>query len=223
VSETEPYAGKLSASLPLPPVVIGIAGPSGSGKTTLALELARTLGAIHFPLDNYYRDLSHMPAEERSRQDFDDPEMIEGSLLAAHVAALARGETINRPRYDFSRHIRIPGQTDPVHAGAYLIVEGLFALYYPELLPLYQLRVYVDTQDAVCFARRLKRDVEQRNRTPESVQQQYATTVRPSSIRYVRPSAANADLTVDGIEVLDFKIEQVVAALRSRGLLGRKG
>ena len=209
--------------LPFPPAVIGIAGASGSGKTTLAAELARELEGVHFPLDNYYRDLSHLPLAERARQNFDDPSLIESSLLAAHVAALTRNEAIERPLYDFSTHIRIPGQTETVRAGGVVLVEGLFALNYAELLPLYQLRVYGDTPDEVCFERRLKRDTEQRGRTPESVRQQYAATVRPSSIQYVRPSAVNADVTVDGTEALDWKVEQVLAALRGRGLVSLKG
>jgi len=198
---------------------MGIAGASGSGKTTLAVELARELDGIHFPLDNYYRDLSHLPLEERVRQNFDDPSLIESSLLAEHVAALARGESIERPLYDFSRHIRVPDITETVNPGDLVLVEGLFSLFYPELLPLYDLRVYVDTADDVCFERRLKRDVETRGRTPESVRLQYEATVRPASIRYVRPSVANADLVVDGTEALDWKVEQVLSALKARGLL----
>jgi len=208
-----------TARLPFPPVVLGIAGASGSGKTTLANELARELGGFLFSLDNYYRDLGHMPFEERIRQNFDDPAIIESPLLAAHVAALARGETIERPIYDFATHTRVAGRTETVRPGAYLLVEGLFALYYPELLPLYQLRIYVDTPDPLCFDRRLKRDTEERGRTPESVRQQYDATVRPASIAYVRPSAANADLIIDGGESLDWKVEQVLAAMRKRGLL----
>jgi uridine kinase len=204
------------------PVVVGIAGASGSGKTTLAAELARELGGFHFPLDTYYRDLSHLPMAERARQNFDDPALIESGLLAAHIAALARGEAIERPLYDFATYIRIPDRTETVHAGAFLVVEGLFALYYPELLPLYQLRVYVDTPDEVCFARRLKRDMDERGRTAESVRRQYEATVRPSATSYVRPSAVNADLVLDGAEALDWKVEQVQAALRGRGLLRRE-
>ena len=184
--------------LPFPPVVLGIAGCSGSGKTTLAAELAHTLGGIHFHLDNYYRDLGHMPYSERIKQNFDDPAMIESPLLTAHVAMLAKGEAIERPLYDFATHTRVPGRTERVKAGAFLVVEGLFALYYPELLPLYNLRVYIDTPDELCFERRMKRDIEQRGRTPESVRQQYEATVRPASERFVRPSAVNADLIVDG-------------------------
>ncbi len=202
-------------------VVLGIAGASGSGKTTLAAELARELDGIHFPLDHYYRDMTHLPFEERVRQNFDAPAVIESDLLAAHVAALARGEAIGRPVYDFASHTRVQGQTETISPQPFLLVEGLFALHYPDLLPLYQLRVYVDTQDDVCFARRLKRDMVERGRSEESVRRQYDATVRPSGLKWVRPSAANADLVVDGAEALDWKVEQVLAALRSRGLLPR--
>jgi uridine kinase len=185
----------------------------------LAAELAHALGGIHFHLDNYYRDLGHMPFSERIQQNFDDPAMIESPLLAAHVAALARGETIERPVYDFSTHTRVLGQTERVTAGAFVLVEGLFALYYPELLPLYSLRVYVDTPDELCFDRRMRRDIEERGRTAESVRAQYEVTVRPSSEAFVRPSAANADLTVDGAGALDWKVERVLTELRKRGLV----
>jgi uridine kinase len=100
-----------------------------------------------------------------------------------------------------------------------VIVEGLFALYYPELLPLYQLRIYVDTPDDLCFERRLKRDMDERGRTAESVRRQYDATVRPASLAYVRPSAVHADLTVDGTGALDWKVERVLSEMRARGLL----
>jgi uridine kinase len=209
----------LEPRLPFPPVVVGVAGCSGSGKTTLAAELARMLGGIHFHLDNYYLDLSHLPFADRVQQNFDDPALIESSFLAAHVAALARGEAIERPLYDFSTHTRVTGRTERVDAAPFVIVEGLFALHYPELLRLYQLRVYIDTPDELCFERRMKRDIEQRCRTAESVRLQYEATVRPASVAYVRPSAANADLIVDGSGSLDWKVERVVTELRNRGLL----
>lgn len=199
--------------------MIGIAGTSGSGKTTLAAELARLLDGVHFPLDHYYRDLAHMTMAERVRQNFDDPAIIEHELLAVHLAALAQGEAIERPLYDFASHTRIAGKTETVRPAAYVLVEGLFALYYAEILPLYHLRIYVDTEDTVCFARRMKRDVEERGRTPNSVTHQYESTVRPAGLRWVRPSAANADLTVTGSDALDWKVEQVFAALRKRGKL----
>jgi len=105
-----------------------------------------------------------------------------------------------------------------VQAGAVLVVEGIFALYYPEILPFCNLRVYVDTPDELCFERRLKRDIEQRGRTPESVRRQYDATVRPASLAFVRPSARNANLIVDGTAALDWKVEQVLGEMGKRGL-----
>jgi uridine kinase len=212
------------ARLPFPPVVMGIAGCSGSGKTTLTAELARTLGGVHFHIDTYYRDLAHLPLEERARQNFDHPSLIESPLLVAHIAALARGEAIERPLYDFASYTRVLGPngiglTETVIPGAYLLIEGIFALHFTELLPFYQLRIYIDTPDELCFQRRLKRDIEQRGRTPELVRHQYESTVRPSSLAFVRPSASNADLSVDGTGALDWKVEQILAQMSRRGLL----
>ena len=213
-----------SARLPFPPVVVGIAGCTGSGKTTLTAELARTLGGIHFHTDTYYRDLAHLPLEERARQNFDHPSLIEIPLLAAHIAALARGEAIERPLYDFASYTRVLDSngialTETVRPGAYLLIEGIFALHFTELLPFYQLRIYIDTPDEICFQRRLQRDIAERGRTSEVVRQQYEATVRPSSIAFVRPSAIHADLTVDGTGALDWKVEQILAQMNRRGLL----
>jgi uridine kinase len=181
--------------------------------------LARTLRGLRFHLDDYYLDLSDLPLDERVKKNFDDPALIEVPLLARHIAALARGENIDRPIYDFGTYTRVRGRSQQVTAGPFLIVEGLFALYYKELLPYYNLRVYVDTPDGLCFERRLKRDIEERGRTPELVREQYDRTVRPTSVAYVRPSAANADLVVDGTGALDWKVERVMTEMRQRGLL----
>jgi uridine kinase len=209
--------------LPFPPLMLAVAGASGSGKTTLAVELARTLGGLHFSLDTYYRDLSHLPLDQRALQNFDDPAMIEVPLLASHIAELAQGHAIERPVYSFSEYIRVPGETETIQPGAVVVVEGLFTLYFPELRPFYQFSVYVDTSDDVCFQRRLKRDVEERGRAPESVRRQYDATVRPCGLAFVRPLNDFADLVVDGTDPLDFKVELVINTMRKRGLLGRFG
>jgi uridine kinase len=205
--------------LPFPPTVLGVAGCSGSGKTTLANEMARMLRGLRFHLDDYYLDLGHMPLEERRQQNFDDPSMIEVPLLAEHIAALARGDSIDRPMYDFGTYTRMPGRTERVTSGPFLIVEGIFALHFAELLPLYEFSIYVDAPDALCFERRMKRDLDERGRSEESVRYQWENRVRPSSMTFVRPSAANADLVVDGSDALDWKVERVMAEMRKRNLL----
>ena len=218
-TKSEREAAAQLPRLPFPPTVVGIAGCSGSGKTTLANEMARMLRGLRFHLDDYYLDLGHMPLEERVQQNFDDPAMIETPLLARQVAALARGETIDRPIYDFATHTRVKGRTERVASGPFLIVEGIFALCIEELLPLYHLRIYVDAPDELCFERRMKRDIEDRGRSEESVRYQWENRVRPSSLKFVRPSAANADLIVDGTGALDWKVERVMTEMRKRNLL----
>ena len=203
------------------PVMVAIAGASGSGKSTLAIELARSLGGIHFSLDSYYRDLSQLTVEARPLENFDDPKMIDSGLLVAHIGALASGRAIERPLYDFASYVRDPVATETVRPGTLVVVEGLFTLYFPELRPFYQLSVFVDTPDDVCFSRRLKRDIEERGRTLESVKRQYDATVRPCGLAFVRPLIDFADVVLEGTGPLDFKIEQVVSALRKRYLLER--
>ena len=201
------------------PVVIGIAGYSGSGKTSLAQELARELEGTHFHLDHYYRDLGHLTYEERCRENFDHPDALESELLVAHIRQLAAGRSIARPEYDFATHTRIPGASVTVYEPHFLLIDGILALHYEALRKLYDLSVYVETPDEICYQRRLARDVRDRGRTPESVAQHYAETVRPMAEQFVRPSAQYADLVVDGTSSFDWSVEQVLGMLRRKQLL----
>ncbi|HVW76272.1 MAG TPA: uridine kinase [Alloacidobacterium sp.] len=201
------------------PVVIGIAGYSGSGKTSLAQELARELEGTHFHLDHYYRDLGHLTYEARCRENFDHPDALESDLLIAQVRQLSLGRSITRPEYDFATHTRVPGASVPVYEPHFLLVDGILALHYEPLRRLYDLSVYVDTPDEVCYQRRLARDVQSRGRTPESVAQHYAETVRPMAEQFVKPSAQFADLVVDGTSSFDWSVEQVLGTLRKKNLL----
>jgi uridine kinase len=210
-----------AARPPAVPLVVGVGGCSGSGKTSVAQELVRRLAGTHFPLDHYYRDLSHLPPEQRGQQDFDDPEKLESNLLAKHVGELAKGRAIDRPLYDFSTHCRVPGQSERIEPRRVLVVDGIFALHYDGLRSLYDLAIYVDTPDDICFTRRLARDVSERGRTPESVATQYAATVRPMAEKYVRPSVRHAGLVLDGTKPMDRLLEQVLAELRRSHLLNQ--
>jgi len=201
------------------PCVIGIAGCSGSGKTTLALELASQLEATLFPLDLYYRDLSAFPLDSRHKLNFDHPDSLESELILEHVRALAHGKPIQRPVYDFRTHTRVAGAYELLVPSRFVIVEGILALHYDELLPLYNVSVYVDAPHEVCLVRRIHRDTHERGRTEQSVREQFQATARPMADLFVLPSAARATLTVDGTEALDWSVEQVLRHMRDRGLL----
>ncbi len=201
------------------PILIGIAGCSGSGKTTLARELATQLEATLFPLDLYYRDLSQFPLDQRDKRNFDHPDSLESELFISHIAALAKGETIQRPVYDFATHSRVAGRFEPITPTSYVLVEGILALHYAELPPLYDFSIYVEAPNEVCLNRRIYRDMRERGRTEQSVRDQFHATAKPMADLYVLPSQALATLTVDGTESLDWSIEIVLRELRSRNLL----
>ena len=199
---------------PTKPLVLGIAGCSGSGKTTLARELATQLDATLFPLDLYYRDLSHFPLDSRHKLNFDHPDSLESELIIEHVTALSEGREIARPVYDFATHSRVPNAYDRIVPAQVVIVEGILALHYPELWPLYNVSIYVNAPHDVCLKRRIHRDVSERGRTAESVREQFLATAQPMAELYVLPCAQRATIKVEGTDALDWSIEQILTYLR---------
>lgn len=208
-------------TLPQRPILIGIAGCSGSGKTTLARELATQLDGIVFPLDLYYRDLAHFPLDSRDKQNFDHPDSLESELFIEHLRDLRLGRTIQRPVYDFSHHTRVPNAFEPVEPARVIVVEGILALHYDELVPLYDFSVYVDAPNQICLKRRIYRDMRERGRTEESVRAQFEATAKPMADLYVLPSQTRATIKVGGTDALDWSIEQIFRELRTRNILPR--
>jgi len=205
--------------LPTKPIVIGIGGCSGSGKTTLAAELAHQLNATLFPLDLYYRDLSQFPLDDRSKRNFDHPDSLESELFIEHIRTLATGHPIHRPIYDFATHSRVANAFDLITPTRFVLVEGILALHYPELPPLYDFSIYVDAPNDVCLMRRIHRDMRERGRTRESVIEQFNATAKPMADLYVLPTKTLATLTVDGTEDLDWSIELVLRELNKHKFL----
>jgi uridine kinase len=197
------------------PYLIGIAGCSGSGKTYLAQHLLDILPAAHFSLDAYYVDLGHLSPEERTRFNFDEPSALDAGLLADQLFDLAQGRTIQRPVYDFAAYTRVPGEVHELRPQEYVIVEGLFALYWPRVRELCRTKVFVETVDPVCYIRREERDCRERGRTPESVRRQYDQTVRPMALQYVLPTRQHADLVISGEQDIAISVEQVLAHARN--------
>jgi uridine kinase len=190
------------------PFLIGVAGSSGSGKSELATQLSLVLKAPVVSLDSYYLELGHLSYQDRCRVNFDEPAALDSSLLIEHFSSVAKGEPIDVPEYDFARHMRAP-RTERIVPGEFVILEGLFALYWENLRNLLGTRVFVELPDEICFARRLARDVRERGRTPESVRQQYFSTVKPMGELYILPTRAHADVVVKG----DTNIQDSVAAV----------
>src|ERR1019366_8116664 len=155
----------------------------------------------------------------RHKRNFDHPDSLESELIIEHVRALANGETIQRPVYDFKTHSRVAGAFDTIVPARVVIVEGILALHYPELVPLYDFSIYVNAPNEICLKRRIYRDMIERGRTEQSVREQFEATARPMAELYVVPSAARASVTVEGTESLDWSVEQIMQRMHQAGLL----
>jgi len=178
--------------------VIGVAGGSGSGKTTVVRRIVDSLGPEHVTLldhDRYYRDRNDLRLEERAALNYDHPDSLETDLLVRHVRALRAGEAVAVPRYDFTRHARLP-ETEPFQPRRALIVEGILVFTDAALRDLMDIKVFVDTDSDTRFIRRLQRDVAERGRTMDLVIDQYQHTVKPMHLEFVEPSKRYADVII---------------------------
>ena len=178
-------------------LVIGIAGGTGSGKTTLMKNLIARFGDVVTVLshDNYYRRHDELTYEERSALNYDEPAAMETELMVRHLDALRHWQEIDCPVYDFTVHNR-SDETIRVVPRKVIIVEGILIFADEALRDLMDIRIFVDTDADVRLCRRIKRDVNKRGRSLESVLTQYQTTVKPMHETYVEPSKKYADLVV---------------------------
>lgn len=175
--------------------IIAITGGSGAGKTTLARALARRLGAgaVVIAEDDYYRCASTISSFDAAAYNFDAPTAKEHDLLCAHLQLARSGEAFDKPVYDLITHRRQPHVERIAHADA-LIVEGIHLLASPELRALFDLKVFIEADEALRLGRRMIRDVESRGRTPRTVLSQFFTTVRPMHEAHVEPQRVFADI-----------------------------
>ena len=196
------------------PYLIGIAGPSCAGKSYLSAHLARHLDAAMLNLDSYYADLEHLNLTQRAHFNFDAPESLDSPLLIEHVRQLSRGDAIEKPIYDFKNHSRT-GQTERLEARPFILIEGLFALYWEEIRAVQETKVFVDLGEEICLARRIERDTRERGRTRESILEQFSATVRPMAQRYVHPTRQFADVVLTGDGEIVEEMERVLNHIKA--------
>ncbi|WP_208427073.1 uridine kinase [Salinibacter sp.] len=181
-----------------PPVVIGIAGGSGSGKTTVLNHILEEFGADPIAIldhDAYYHDLSHLSREKRAQFNFDHPDALETSLMREHLDRLIEGEAIEKPVYDFTTHTR-HDETETVEPRPVIIIEGILVLAESALEERMDIKIYVDAADDIRLMRRIRRDMQERDRSIEGILRQYERTVRPMHLEFVEPSKREADIII---------------------------
>ena len=177
--------------------IIGIAGGSGSGKTTLARNIANHFGDKIAILrhDDYYKEHSDLPYEERNKLNYDHPDAFDTPLLIKHLDALRQGHPIDCPTYDYTQHNR-SDKTRRIEPRAVILIEGILILSDPRVVERLDMKIYVDTDADVRIIRRIVRDTKKRGRSLESVIAQYLDTVKPMHEAFVEPSKRLADIII---------------------------
>ena len=206
--------------------LIGIAGVTGSGKTTVAKTIMDELNNENITLlqqDSYYKDQSDLEFEEREKTNYDHPFAFDTDLLIEHLQKLLKGKTVKKPVYSFTRHTRTD-ETKKVRPREVIILEGILVLNNQKLRDLLDIKLYVQADNDVRFIRRLKRDMEQRGRSVDSVIEQYLEMVRPMHQQFVEPSKKYADVIIPegghnkvAMDILVTKIKTLIEELNKNG------
>jgi len=197
-------------------ITIGIAGGTGSGKTTFSQELVSRLNTnkiVYISHDSYYKDLSYLPLEERKKMNFDHPDSLDTDLMIQHLILLKEGKSVDIPVYDFKTFTRTE-QVEHITPQPVILVEGILIFAIKELRDLMDIKIFVDTDADIRFMRRLKRDIEERGRTMESVYEQYLNEVRPMHDAFVEPSKRYADIIVPRGGRNDAALDMLAAKIR---------
>jgi len=200
-------------------IIIGIAGGTGSGKTTLAERIIEELNEPNVFIikqDAYYKSYSALSFDERKNINFDHPDAFDTPLLMKHLNNLKNDFPIDMPQYDFANHLR-KKETIPISPHKVIMLEGILVFENNELRNFLDIKIFVDTDSDVRILRRIKRDIQDRGRTFESVYNQYMNTVRPMHLEFVEPSKKYADVIVPeggmniiAIDMIVSKIKQIL-------------
>lgn len=196
-------------------ILLGIAGGTGSGKTTLADKLIDSFGDDEVSVlrhDNYYKRHDEMCYDERAKLNYDHPNAFDTELLCEHIKMLKEGKSIEMPVYDYTIHNR-SDETVVVNPAPVILLEGILIFAEPSLCDLMDIKVFVDTDADVRILRRIIRDVKERERSLDSVIDQYLTTVKPMHEQFVEPSKRRADIIIpeggENVVALEMLIERV--------------
>jgi uridine kinase len=200
------------------PLIIGIAGGTGSGKTTVARKIAQALpesSVAFLDMDGYYRNFAHLSMDERRKINWDHPEAFDLDLFASQLEQLSRGESIEKPVYDFGTHLR-SSRTERITAADVIVVDGILLFVDERIRALCDVKVFVDADPDIRLVRRIQRDMSERERPLEEILEQYLTTVRPMHQQFVEPGKRYADIIVPRGGQNAVAIEMILTTIQRR-------
>ncbi len=199
------------------PIVIAVGGGSSSGKTTVVNEILRTLPDERIVVirhDDYYKDQSDMTMEQRRKVNYDHPFALDNDLFIENIKALIKGESIEKPTYDFVQLTRAKA-TETILPGEIIILEGILVLEDERIRNIADIKIYVEADEDLRFIRRLRRDTEERGRTIENVISQYLETVKPMHYAFVKPTKRYADIIIPNDYSHDVAVDLINAKISS--------
>jgi len=197
-------------------VLIVVAGGTASGKTTVVKKIherlkSKDVQVINF--DDYYKDLSYLPIEVRSKVNFDHPDSLDNDLLFSQLKELINGNEIEKPLYDFKTHTR-KKETEIIKPSKVIIVEGILSLYDKRIRDIANIKIFVESDDDIRFIRRLRRDMTERGRSLDSVIDQYLTTVKPMYYEFIKPTKRYADIIIPNDNNHEVAVDIVMAKVK---------
>ena len=204
------------------PILIVIAGGSASGKTTVVNKIINELNSKNVTVikhDDYYKDLSHLPIEERAKVNFDHPHSLDSNLFVSQLKALLDGKSIEKPTYDFVCHNRSK-VTETINPTKVIVTEGILVLEDERVRDLADIKIFVESDDDIRFIRRLVRDTKEGGRSIDSVINQYLNTVKPMYYAFVKPTKRYADIIIPNDNTHDVAVNCIVRMIKD--MLGEK-
>ena len=198
------------------PILIIVAGGSASGKSTVVNEIINKLKSNDVTIirhDDYYRDLSNIPLEQRKKVNYDHPDSLDNDLLYNHLTSLLNNQPILKPTYDFIEHNRAK-TTERISPKKIIILEGILSLIDRRIRDLASIKIFVELDDDLRFIRRLQRDINERGRTVENVIQQYLSTVKPMFHAYVKPQKKYCDIIIPNDKSHEVAVDVIVCKIK---------
>ncbi|MGT2895363.1 uridine kinase [Streptococcus entericus] len=180
------------------PIIIGVTGGSGGGKTSVSRAILANFPDAKIAMiehDSYYKDQAHLTFEERVKTNYDHPLAFDTDLMIEHLKELIAGRPVDIPIYDYTMHTRSDKSYRQEPQDVF-IVEGILVLEDKRLRDVMDIKLFVDTDDDIRIIRRIKRDMEERGRSLDSIIEQYTTVVKPMYHQFIEPTKRYADIVI---------------------------